>query len=317
MSAAAARSDCGMSSPPTESLHPRNLHRGRYDFERLAQVSPELQPYLRPNPAGELTIDFSDALAVLALNQALLRHYYGVRHWSIPAGYLCPPIPGRADYVHYLADLLARSHSGQIPRGKQVRALDIGTGANCIYPIIGSQVYGWKFIATEIDPVSVRAAQTIVAVNPCLKSLVTVKQQRDPQSVFKQMLPRSGRVDVTLCNPPFHATMLDADAGSQRKRDNLKRGRAGAGTDALNFGGQVGELSCAGGELGFITRMIRESVAHAQQVGWFSSLVSKSANLKPLRAVLSDCGAQEVEVMEMRQGQKISRLIAWRFERPV
>lgn len=303
-----------MSSQPIESLHPRNLHRGRYDFERLVPASPALQPYLRPNPAGDTTIDFSDALAVLALNQALLRHYYGVQHWSIPAGYLCPPIPGRADYVHYLADLLGRSNGGEIPRGRQVRALDVGTGANCIYPIIGSQVYGWKFIATEIDPVSVRAAQTIVAVNPCLKSLITVKQQRDPQSIFEQMLPRGGRVDVTLCNPPFHASMADATAGSQRKRDNLKRRQLGVSSaDALNFGGQVGELSCPGGELGFISRMIRESVAHTQQVGWFTSLVSKSANLKPLRALLSDSGAREVEVIEMRQGQKISRLLAWRF----
>ena len=302
-----------MSSNSTETLHPRNVHRGRYDFEALVAASPELEAYMQLSPDGEATIDFSNAQAVLALNQALLRHHYKVQHWAIPAGYLCPPIPGRADYIHYLADLLARSHGGEIPRGKKVQVLDVGTGANCIYPIIGSQVYGWKFIASEIDPVSVRAARTIVEVNPCLKSLITVKQQKDPQAIFKGIMPQKGRVDLTLCNPPFHASMAEADLGTQRKVKNLKRGQSSQAAAPLNFGGQEGELSCEGGELGFTTRMIRESVAYGEQVGWFSSLVSKSANLKPLQYELGDRGAREVEVIEMRQGQKISRLIAWRF----
>jgi len=296
----------------TETLHPRNLHRGRYDFTALVAASPELKPYIQPTPAGLDSIDFSVAAAVLALNQALLRYHYKVQHWGIPAGYLCPPIPGRADYIHHLADLLARSHGGEIPRGRKVLVLDVGTGANCIYPIIGSQVYGWKFIASEIDPVSVRAARTIVEVNLGLKSLITVKRQQDPKAVFEGILPRDGRVELTLCNPPFHGSQAEAEQGARRKIKNLKRGSAQQSAP-LNFGGQAGELACAGGELGFITRMIRESVSHAEQVGWFSSLVSKSANLKPLQYELADRGAREVEIIEMRQGQKTSRLIAWRF----
>lgn len=301
-----------MCANSTETLHPRNLHRGRYDFTALIAASPELKSYVQPTAAGLDSIDFSVAAAVLALNQALLRHHYKVQHWGIPAGYLCPPIPGRADYIHHLADLLARSHGGEIPRGKKVLVLDVGAGANCIYPIIGSQVYGWKFIASEIDPVSVRAARTIVEVNPGLKSLITVKQQQNPKAVFKGILPRDGRVDLTLCNPPFHASQAEAEQAAQRKIKNLKLGSAPQSA-RLNFGGQAGELACAGGELGFITRMIRESVSHAEQVGWFSSLVSKSANLKPLQYELADRGAREVEIIEMRQGQKTSRLIAWRF----
>ena len=150
----------------SETLHPRNLHQGRYDFAALCACCPELQVHLQPNPAGDQTINFSDASAVLSLNQALLAHYYQVKHWQIPSGYLCPPIPGRADYIHYLADLLARGNHGEVPLGKGVRVLDVGTGANCIYPIIGSQSYGWKFVGTDIDPVSIKTARAIVGANP-------------------------------------------------------------------------------------------------------------------------------------------------------
>ncbi len=90
-------------------LHPHNPHQGRYDFALLTRALPELAKHTITNPKGEPTINFSDSEAVRVLNQALLAHYYGVKFWDIPEGYLCPPIPGRADYIHYIADLLAQT----------------------------------------------------------------------------------------------------------------------------------------------------------------------------------------------------------------
>ena len=58
------------------------------------------------------------------LNRALLKADYGIDFWDIPPNYLCPPIPGRVDYIHHLADLLARSNNNEIPRGPQIKALD-------------------------------------------------------------------------------------------------------------------------------------------------------------------------------------------------
>lgn len=101
-------------------LHPRNPHQGRYDFPALTACLPELAAFVTITPRGEESIDFADPAAVKALNRALLAHFYGVRHWDIPPGYLCPPIPGRADYVHTAADLLALSAAGEIPRGPKV-----------------------------------------------------------------------------------------------------------------------------------------------------------------------------------------------------
>ena len=290
-------------------MHSRNPHKGRYDFERLCHGSPDLAAFLRPNPAGDQTIDFADATAVLSLNRALLCHYYGVKHWMIPPGYLCPPIPGRADYIHHLADLIEKEPSA----GDSIRILDIGVGANCIYPIIGTQAYRWKFVGSEIDPVSVQAARGIVEANACLKKYIRIVQQSDRGSIFKGLVKPGDRFAATLCNPPFHASAEAAQAEGQRKVENLSKGRSTGLKPARNFGGKNVELWCAGGELAFIKQMIEESIKYADQVKWFTSLVSKSENLRQLQKALNAVKPMEVKVVPMEQGSKQSRFIAWRF----
>ncbi|SFG12273.1 23S rRNA (adenine(1618)-N(6))-methyltransferase RlmF [Neptunomonas qingdaonensis] len=313
-------------------LHPRNLHQGRYDLSALSLTCPELNTFLRPNPKGDQTIDFSDDKAVVCLNKALLAHYYHIDHWQIPEGYLCPPIPGRADYVHYLADLLAESNvvDNKYPTGRKVRVLDIGSGANCIYPIIGSQSYGWQFVGSDIDALAIKVAGVIVQSNNCLSKQVKLLHQKDSESVFNGVIKPTDRFDLSMCNPPFHASMQEAQAGSQRKWQNLSKGRdqlhskpagnasvknsrAEINQPKLNFGGQQSELWCPGGELAFVERMVKESVGFAGQVCWFTSLVSKKENIKPLTQIINRLGAQQCKVIKMSQGQKSSRLIAWSF----
>lgn len=300
-------------SPQSGSLHPRNPHSGRYDFEKLCLACSELRDFLRANPAGDQTIDFADDKAVLCLNRALLATYYNVNHWMIPVGYLCPPIPGRADMIHYLADLLATSNNGEIPTGRKVKVLDIGTGANCIYPILGSQSYGWKFLASDIDPVSVKTARLIVDSNPRLKNLIKITEQKNPESIFEGIIKPGTHFDLTLCNPPFHSSKEEAQASSQKKQNNLSKKSSTEKSTKLNFGGQNAELWCPGGELRFITQMIEESKIFATQVTWFSTLVSKINHLQSLLNKLEQIGAKQVEIINMSQGQKKSRILAWRF----
>lgn len=297
-------------------LHPRNLHSGRYDFKQLCDTCPQLIPFVIGKPNGQLTIDFSDANAVLALNQGLLKYFYNIDFWQIPAGYLCPPIPGRADYIHYLADLLAECSEGIVPTGKQVRVLDIGTGANCIYPLLGSQSYGWSFVATDIDPVSVKTAKLIVTSNPKLKTFIKPLLQKNKNAIFDGIINKQDKFALTICNPPFHASMAQALASNARKVNNLTKGKAArntAGETKLNFGGQENELHCAGGEIAFLKQMVSESLDYGQQVCWFSSLVSKSENVPVLKKLLIALDAKQIKVINMAQGQKISRLLAWSF----
>ena len=301
---------------PTEkgALHPRNQHSSRYDFEQLVRSSPALARFLRPNPLGDRTIDFAAPDAVKALNAALLHRYYCIEHWDLPPGYLCPPIPGRADYLHYAADLLANDNTGAIPRGPQVSVLDVGVGANCIYPILGRHEYGWSFVGSEIDPQALRNARRIVAENPTLTGFVDCRHQPNTGAIFRGILRPGERFDLTLCNPPFHASAQAAAAGTLRKARNL--GTAQAARPALNFGGKNNELWCPGGEVAFIRRLIAESAALPSAALWFTTLVSKASNLPPLCRALTEARAIEVRIVPMSQGQKQSRLLAWTFLDP-
>lgn len=305
-----------MTIPPKPGLHPRNLHRHGYDFDALVAACPELEAHLHPGPHGQTTLDFVDPAAVKRLNQALLHQAYGLTYWDLPEGFLCPPIPGRADHVHRLADLLAEARGGELPPGKAIRILDIGTGANLIYPILARRIYGWRGVGTDIDAAALASAQAIVAANASLRGAVQLRLQRDPGSIFKGVVRPGERFDLTLCNPPFHGSLQSAREGSRRKWQNLGRGDAEGSAPTLNFGGQGAELWCPGGESGFLDRLIRESAGLQDRVLWFSTLVSKATTLPGAHKALQAAGAQEVRELEMVHGQKRSRILAWTYLTP-
>ncbi|MBK9337576.1 MAG: 23S rRNA (adenine(1618)-N(6))-methyltransferase RlmF [Lewinellaceae bacterium] len=292
-------------------LHPRNQHRERYDFQVLTATYPPLAPYVRPNKFNDDSIDFADPEAVKVLNAALLKHYYAVENWDIPPGYLCPPIPGRADYIHHVADLLGAGNQGEIPTGPGVRCIDIGVGANCVYPIIGNKVYGWSFVGSDIDPVSIASANKIIEANPRLKDAVECRLQPNPEDIFVGIIQAGEMFDLTICNPPFHTSMQAAQTGTLRKLRNLNQEKVL--TPTLNFGGQNKELWCRGGEEKFVLDIIRQSLLFAKSCRWFSSLVSNQAHLKSIYKALEKAGAVQVVTIPMGQGNKISRAVAWTF----
>ena len=368
--AASAQSKRSVQAVATSSkrvLHERNLHRNGYDFDKLIEASPALKPYVRPNPYGNLSIDFADPLAVKALNLALLQLHYRIDYWDIPTGFLCPPIPGRVDYLHYIADLLAgvdsntlgdkaeeqveergmgqnvpyssepdfhasaakQKHKSKSQKKMKINALDIGTGANGIYPILGIQAYGWRFVASDVDPLSIENVNRIVEANPSLQGKLKTRLQSDHQKVFHGIIGPDDRFDITLCNPPFHASLSEASEGTLRKVKNLAANRAAKGhkvetagdkeapdANGLNFGGQKAELWCEGGEKQFLANMIRESKDFATQCLWFTSLVSKKENLQPCYAALEKVGAVTVKTIDMAQGNKLTRVLAWSYLTP-
>ncbi|APG60243.1 23S rRNA (adenine(1618)-N(6))-methyltransferase RlmF [Christiangramia salexigens] len=285
-------------------MHPKNIHNQPYNFEALTGSNPELSKFVFTNQYGTRSIDFGDPVAVLQLNKALLNYHYQVQNWSIPKNYLCPPIPGRADYIHHLADLLAEEKQEE-----KVNGIDIGVGANVIYPILASRIYDWKMIGTDIEKTSIAEAKSNIKANPNLKENIEIRHQEDRGSIFKGVIQKGEYYQFSMCNPPFHASEKEATKASLRKLKNLGK-NAGSG---LNFGGQASELWCNGGEALFLKRMIKESVHFKSQVGWFTSLVSKKENLPKLFKQLKKLKA-DYKIVEMGQGNKKSRFIAWRFE---
>lgn len=293
-----------------ETLHPRNRHRSRYDFKMLINEYSGLSEFVYTNEYQNETIDFSNPDAVKALNKALLKAFYHISFWDIPANFLCPPVPGRADYIHYIADLLSTSNNGTIPTGKLIRMLDIGCGANCIYPIIASDEYEWSVVGSEIESLAIESAKKIILSNPSLSG-IEVRKQSTTSAIFKGIIKPEEFFDVTICNPPFHSSLAEAMEGTTRKVKNLSGGKVKK--TILNFGGQQRELWCKGGEKQFLSTMIKESALFSRNCLWFTSLVSKSSNLSDIYAELEHVNAHTIKTIEMKQGNKISRLVAWTF----
>lgn len=295
-------------------LHSRNKHRERYNFEQLIANCPELKQFVKLNVYGDESVDFFDPEAVKMLNTALLKHFYKIDHWSIPENYLTPPIPGRADYIHHIADLLGSSNYGKIPEGEKVKCLDIGVGANCVYPIIGNKEYGWSFVGSEIDPVAIDSANNIIEMNPSLKGKVEIRLQDNPKDIFYGLIKTNDVFDLSICNPPFHASPEEAKEGSVRKLKNLKKQKTVK--PVLNFGGKNSELWCEGGEARFVREMIRESKRFSNSCFWFSTLISKQSHLKNVYEQLEKAEATDVKTIPMGQGNKSSRVLAWTFFTP-
>lgn len=257
-----------------------------------------MEPFLTTTPDGKTSLDFTKRQALLLLNRALLRRDYHLSFWDLPEGHLVPPIPGRLDYVHTLADLI----------GRDAQVLDVGTGASLIYPILGVSEYGWRFVASDIDPRSIRVATAIATMNDRLRGRIDVRRQPDADAIFQRVIRPGESFTATMCNPPFFESREAAEEAGNKKWKKLGRDDRG-----LSFGGSDRELWTPGGELQFLRRMIRESQDYARQVGWFTTLVSKRGYLPAAEAALGRSGARERKVLTMQQGNKKSRILAWRY----
>jgi 23S rRNA (adenine1618-N6)-methyltransferase len=292
-------------------LHGRNKHRTRYNLQELVTHSADLANHVIKNAYGDESIDFFNPKSVKALNKALLIKHYGVIDWDIPKDYLCPPIPGRADYIHHIADLLCSSNFGTIPTGKKITVLDIGVGANCVYPIIGNAEYGWNFIGSDVDPAALDSAKSILKANPKLKKSVDIRAQSSAKQIFSGIIQKDEFVDISICNPPFHGSKEEANLSAKRKFKNLTKDKKAE--VELNFGGKSFELWCEGGEKAFVQKMANESKKFGKSCFWFTTLISKQSNLKGIHKILETLRADEIMTLPMGQGNKSSRIVAWTF----
>lgn len=286
------------------AFHSNNRHKGHYNLDALVKSHPALERFIILNKKGEKSIKFSDPNAVKSLNTALLVHHYDLDYWDIPEGFLCPAVPGRADYVHHIADLL---------EGKTlaVKLLDIGTGANLVYPIVASHDYGWKVIGTDIDSFVLKSAQDIINKNKRLQLLVDLRKQTNKADIFHGIIDEKDYFDLTMCNPPFYQSAEDAIKNNERKNKNLH------GTKSKkvkrNFAGKATELWTKGGEKQFLKDMVYQSQKYGQQVGWFTTLVSREAHIPAISKSIEAVKAKRAKIIEIGIGNKSSRIVAWRF----
>ena len=285
-------------------MHKNNKHSKDYNFKALIKDSPELAEFVFESKYGKDTIDFANPKAVKSLNSALLKTHYGIDYWNFPDANLCPPIPGRVEYIHVLNDLLQASKLQ-----KDVTVLDVGTGASCIYPLLGYSEYKWNFIASEVDPLAFENAKDIVDKNN-LNNHIDLRFQNDSQFILKGILQPSENITATLCNPPFYKNEAEANENALRKLKGL-----GNGTNDLkrNFSGKANELWYPGGEKAFLHNYLYQSSLYKTNCFWYTSLVSKKELVKSMQSSLKKLGATEVKTLQMALGNKISRVVAWTF----
>ena len=281
-----------------KGLHPKNKFNKGYDFDALIVENPLLKEFVLENKFGSISIDFSNPNAVKELNKALLFSYDKLNLWNFSDENLCPPIPGRLDYILHLSDLLSKE--------KDIKILDIGTGATCIYPLLGVAEFNWNFIATDIDLDSLDSAQDIIDDNN-LDANIKLRQQFDEQQILKGILEEDDFFSATMCNPPFYKSAEEARGAKRRKSRNL-------GNNAVrNFSGNNNELWYKGGEKVFLHNYLYESSLFSNKSKWFTSLVSKKENVESLQNSSKKLGAEEFKVINMNQGNKVTRIVCWRF----
>ena len=286
---------------PKKNFHPNNIHDKGYNFEELLKANQKLKPFVFKNDYGNTTVDFSDPKAVKEINRSLLTAYYKVKLWEFPDENLCPPIPGRVDYIHHLNDLLKASNITS-----DITVLDIGTGATCIYPLLGNAVYGWSFIGTDIDLDSLDAAQDIIDDND-LDPQILLRQQFDENNILTGVIEKEDAFTIAMCNPPFYKSAEEARGANRRKTRNL-------GTNAVrNFAGNNNELWYVGGEKAFLHNYLYQSSLFKTQCTWFTSLVSKKENVESLQKSAKKLEVKEFKVIPMHQGNKVTRIVAWKF----
>ena len=284
-------------------MHTKNIHKNGYDLEVLSINNPNLKPFVILKN-DKHTIDFSNPKAVRELNSALLKTYYNIAFWHFPEQNLTPAIPSRAEYIHLINDLIQTSKITE-----KVNVLDIGTGANCIYPLLGQAIYNWIFTATDVCNTSLKYAKSIIAKNK-LNRQISILKQNNRSSIFKGILDADSKFTVAMCNPPFYKNETEANQATLQKQIGLKQP---ANSVSRNFAGQATELWYNGGEKAFLHNFLYESSLFKTQCSWYTILVSNKANLKSMYASLEKLEAKQIKTLPIQIGNKKSRVVAWTF----
>ncbi|KAL8060214.1 hypothetical protein ABFX02_02G010100 [Erythranthe guttata] len=318
-------------------IHPRNKYSDNPpDFALLASLYPSFEPfvfYLRDDRRPK--IDWTDFNATRELTRVLLLHDHGI-NWWIPDGQLCPTVPNRLNYIHWIEDLLA---SDVVPSNRAdcdvIKGFDIGTGTNCIYPLLGASILGWKFIGSDMTDVAIEWANQNVESNPHISHLIEIRkvhfEDNKEESQISQKCSNEGgsecsnvkseetrsgtkkscyngppvllgvvkdeeMFDFCMCNPPFFETIEEGGLNPK-----------------TSCGGTSEEMVCSGGEHAFITRIIEDSVKLKHTFRWYTSMVGRKLNLNTLVSEIWNVGATVVKTTEFVQGRTSRWGLAWSF----
>ena len=187
----------------------------------------------------------------------------------MPNDRLCPPVPVRYNYVRWIQDLLdttSDSYTDRYDPSRNVIGLDIGVGASCIYPLLAcASSPKWRMAGSDIDQHSLDYARKNVEANQLSNRIRLALSTTDSPLIPLAALKLRG-LDFVMCNPPFFPTKVAKLAGSASKV---------AAPSAVCTGAEV-EMVCPGGDVGFVTRIIDESLVLRYQIEWYTSKIGRA-----------------------------------------
>uniref|UniRef100_A0A7N9D4J7 U6 small nuclear RNA (adenine-(43)-N(6))-methyltransferase n=1 Tax=Macaca fascicularis TaxID=9541 RepID=A0A7N9D4J7_MACFA len=277
----------------SKSMHARNRYKDKPpDFAYLASKYSDFKQHVQINLNGRVSLNFKDPEAVRALTCTLLREDFGLSI-DIPLERLIPTVPLRLNYIHWVEDLIGHQDSD---KSTLRRGIDIGTGASCIYPLLGATLNGWYFLATEVDDMCFNYAKKNVEQNNLSDLIKVVKVPQ--KTLLMDALKEESEIiyDFCMCNPPFFANQLEAKGVNSR---NPRR----PPPSSVNTGG-ITEIMAEGGELEFVKRIIHDSLQLKKRLRWYSCMLGKKCSLAPLKEELRIQGSPPSKRRKLEKPRK-------------
>ncbi|VDM60525.1 unnamed protein product [Angiostrongylus costaricensis] len=252
------------------SMHPRNPYKeSPPDFNDLATRFPDFRAHCTLGNNGRVFVNFQEDGAVRSLTKALLKKDFDLEV-ELPHGCLVPRVPQRLNYILFIEDLLKLN---QIENN--VIGIDIGTGASCIYALLGARWAGWKFFATETNTKAAEAANANVVRNRLGHLIRVIHISEQSTTLIK--------FTFCMCNPPFFESC------------------------------ETSKVRFIGGEVAFIGRLIDESVLLQTQVSIYTTMLGKKSSISVLCRRLSRIDGVRYTVSTLSQGRTLRWVLAWTF----
>ena len=354
-------------------IHPRNRYAmAEPNFSELGNLYPSLRPFLIPlvsedekipvkpsfqieterNTSAEFdfgkatrkraTIDFSNPVACRELTKVLLLHDFHIS-WNIPDGVLVPTLTNRINYLEWLQDLFTLEG----PRDLSIKptVLDVGCGANLIYPLLGSAILKWYFVGVDVSKTAIEWAEKNRIANPELAELIEIRQVPPTKQQIEFFSKNVKTVEGLLARtePPSSANEFHDNFPVKRNQTDKEQGiisvalkpnesvtftmcnppffesleEAGS-NPATAYGGSHLEMAYPGGELEFVRNMVKDSKTIWNRVHWFTTMVGKKSTMKKIRSELYDLTGDTwkdiiVRSTEFVQGKTMRWGLAWSF----
>jgi 23S rRNA A1618 N6-methylase RlmF len=286
-------------------MHPRNPYSSPINIALLARQFPDLCDHVISRSSnGHVVYDWHAPGATYAVTRALLKRDFDLE-WQQPLQHLCPPVPGRMNYLLWVQDLALQDGAAA---AADVCVADIGTGASAIFPLMGARRFGWSFVALDSNEDALSHARANVERNG-LQQLIAVQHVAGDSSII-DAINAHPNITHTMCNPPFFSA-----SSSSAWRQRAPAARAG-GRGAMSACAAVEpELFTQGGEVAFMRKIIEESAASpcSRRVKWFTCMVGIKADLAALKSACYSAGATQLRCTTFYQGQTLRWGLAWTF----